>query len=106
MIGSGIRRPSEPAHHSSNIQSLYALTQRSASSLSLRFEERLAAEARERRERERRLDPVDVHVLEARLRVAAARAHVVHRDRADRDLVAAGTPAAAIRRVMRVRRSS
>src|SRR5436190_3451882 len=35
MIGSGIRRPSEPAHHSSNIQSLYALTHRSASSMSL-----------------------------------------------------------------------
>src|SRR5260370_15955700 len=26
MIGSGIRRPFDPPHHSSNIQSLYALT--------------------------------------------------------------------------------
>ena len=36
MIGSGTSRPPDPAHHSSNIQSLYALTQRSASSLSSR----------------------------------------------------------------------
>src|SRR5262245_21012807 len=34
MIGRGISRPLEPAHHSSNIQSLYAFTQRSESSLS------------------------------------------------------------------------
>ncbi len=33
-ISSGIRRPFESPHHSSTIQSLYALTQRSASSMS------------------------------------------------------------------------
>ena len=40
----------------------------------LRLEERLAAEARERGERERRLDPIDVHVVEAGLRVRSSRA--------------------------------
>jgi hypothetical protein len=34
MIGSGIRRPALPAHHSSTIQSLYAYTHASASSRS------------------------------------------------------------------------
>src|SRR5947199_7632324 len=53
----------------------------------LGFHERLPAKARERRERQRRLDPVDVHVLEARLRVETTRAHLLIRDRSDLDLV-------------------
>src|SRR6476646_10918274 len=36
MIGSGMSRPAEPAHHSSNCQSLYAFKQSSSSSLSSR----------------------------------------------------------------------
>jgi hypothetical protein len=46
-----------------------------------RFEERLAAEARERRERQRRVDPVHLHVVDARLRLVATRAHLVVGDR-------------------------
>ena len=64
----------EPAHHSSTIQSLYACTHSSARSLSSRLEERLPAEARERREAQRRLDPVEVHVVEARTAAGSNRA--------------------------------
>ncbi len=53
----------------------------------LGLEERLAAEARERRERQRRLDPVDVHVVEPGLGVVAARAHLVVGDRRHRHVV-------------------
>ena len=60
----GMRRPLVPAHHSSTIQSLYALTQRSPSTRSLRSVKVWPQKAREARERERRLDVVDVHVLE------------------------------------------
>src|SRR5207245_4115248 len=52
------------------------------------FEKRLAAEARERRERERRVRVVDVHVLEPRLRLVTAAAHLVERDGDDLHLVA------------------
>ena len=51
------------------------------------FEERLAAEARQRREAHRRFDPAHVHVGEARRRVVATRAHVVVGDRSERHLL-------------------
>ena len=70
--GSGMRRPPLSPHHSSTIQSLYASTHACASSRSLRLEERLAAEARERREAERRLDPVHLHVVDAGLRARSS----------------------------------
>ena len=56
--------------------------------LVLRLGERLPAEARERREAQRRLDVVDVHVLEPGLRVVATGAHLVVGDRRQRHLVA------------------
>ena len=54
----------------------------------LGLEERLAAEARERREAQRRLDPVHVHVVEAGLRVVTTGAHLVVGDRRHRHVVA------------------
>ena len=85
---SGIRRPPLSPHHSSTIQSLYARTHASRELAVLRLEERLAAEARERREAERRLDPVHLHVVDARLRVVATGAHLVVGDRRHRHVVA------------------
>ena len=59
--------------------------------MSLGLGERLAAEPRERREAQRRLDPVHVHVLEAGLRVVAAGAHLVVGDRRQRHARPAGS---------------
>ena len=50
--------------------------------------EGLAAEPRERREAERRLHVVHLHVLDARLRLVAARPHLVVGDRRHRHVVA------------------
>ncbi len=53
----------------------------------LRFEERLAAEPGERRERQRRVDPVHLHVLDAGLGFVAAWPHLVVGDRRHRHVV-------------------
>ena len=54
--------------------------------------EHLPAEARERREAQRRLHVVEVHVGEASLRVVAARAHLVEADRAHPPLATRRSP--------------
>ena len=77
----GTSRPPESPAHSSTIQSLYARTHASASSLSAALGEDLAAEAREGGEAQRRLHVVEVHVGEARLGVVATLAHLVEADR-------------------------
>ena len=64
------------------------MTQAAASSLVLRLEEGLAAEAREGREAQGRLDVVRAHVLDPGLRVVAARTHLVVGDRGHRHVVA------------------
>src|SRR5205823_2817712 len=54
----------------------------------VRLRERLAAEPRERREAQRGVDPVHVHVLETRLRLVATGPHLVERDRRHRHVIA------------------
>ena len=69
--------PFDGPHHSSTIQSLYALTHASAEVLVVGFVERLAAEARERGEGERAVDPVALEVVDARVALVTAGAHLV-----------------------------
>ena len=56
--------------------------------LVVRLEEGLAAEPGERREAQRRLDPVELHVVDAGLRLVATRSHLVVRDRQQTHVVA------------------
>jgi hypothetical protein len=60
------------------------------------FEERLAAEARERGERERAVDAGKGEVVDARLRLVAAGAHLFVGDRAHEQLAAVEAPEVAV----------
>jgi hypothetical protein len=64
------------------------LDAREAEVLVVDLGERLTAEARKGREAQRGVDPVQIHVLESRLRLVAARSHLVVRDRRHRHVVA------------------
>ena len=79
MRQSGMFTPPDGSHHSSTIQSLYALHAREPEVLVLGLVERLAAEAREGRERQRAVAPVEREVLDPRVAVVAAGAHARRR---------------------------
>ena len=81
MMHSGMFTPPDGPHHSSTIQSLYAFTHASPRSWSGVSIERLAAEAGERGERQRAVDPVEREVLDALVAVVATGAHLVIGDR-------------------------
>ena len=77
IIVCGMNRSGYAAHHSSSIQSFHACRHASARSLSIGFEEAVAAEARERREQQLGPHAVFVHRAHALVDVVRGRDHVV-----------------------------